>query len=89
MDLHEKKNKLKEVLKGCGKMLIAYSGGVDSTFLVAVAVEALGPENVLACIDKGPSLPAEQYNRAIRLAKGIGVEVVTIHTDEMSDTDFV
>jgi len=68
--------------------VVAYSGGVDSTFLLKAAVDTLGSENVLACISAGPSLPKSQYQRAIRTAKGIGVEVRTVEPNEMLDDKF-
>jgi uncharacterized protein len=81
----EKYNSLQEILKELGKVVVAYSGGVDSTFLLKVAVDTLGAENVLACIAKGPSLPQSQYSRAIETAKNIGVNVQTVEPNEMAD----
>ena len=88
MNLHSKYILLQQILKGLRKVLIAYSGGVDSTFLLKVAVDTLGKENVLACIAKGPSLPRRQYEQAIQTAKKIGAKVKTIETDEMEDRKF-
>ncbi|GAG31631.1 unnamed protein product, partial [marine sediment metagenome] len=76
------------ILKKLGKVVVAYSGGVDSTFLLKVAVDTLGPENVLACIAKGPSLPQSQYLRAVETAKNIGVEVKTVEPNEFTDEKF-
>ena len=45
--LMEKLSKLKELLKGYGKVAVAYSGGVDSSFLLKVALDTLGKENVM------------------------------------------
>jgi len=47
MNLQEKYNSLQQALKGLGKVVVAYSGGVDSTFLLKAAVDTLGVENVL------------------------------------------
>jgi len=58
MSPHEKYNSLKQGLKKLGKVIVAYSGGVDSTFLLKAAVDTLGAENVLACINTGPTEPA-------------------------------
>ena len=57
MNIAGKYNSLKKILGKLGRVVVAYSGGVDSTFLLKVAVDTLGRENVLACIAKGPSLP--------------------------------
>jgi len=85
MNLQDKYNSLKQIIKQLRKVLVAYSGGVDSTFLLKAAVDALGAENVLACIAKGASLPQNQYIRAIGTAKNIGVEVQTVEPNELAD----
>jgi len=87
-NIDKKYDSLKQNLKDLGKVIIAYSGGVDSTFLLKAAVEALGPENVLACIAKGPSLPQSQYNRAIKMAKDIGAELRTVEPNELADSAY-
>jgi uncharacterized protein len=89
MDLQKKYEKLKDVLAESGRVLIAYSGGVDSTFLLKVAVDTLGKERVSGCVAKGPSLPQSQYDRAVKSAKDMGVELITIQTDEMSDNAYL
>lgn len=89
MNLQQKYDKLKEVLTDSGRLLIAYSGGVDSTFLLKVAVDTLGKDKVAACIAQGPSLPKSQYDRAVKLAKEIGAEMMTIQADEMSDAAYL
>jgi uncharacterized protein len=88
MNLREKYDKLKAILGGAGKILIAYSGGVDSTFLLKAAAETLGSDSVAACIAQGPSLPQSQYDRAVKSARDIGAELITIVTDEMSDSAY-
>ena len=89
MNLQQKYDKLKEILADSGRLLIAYSGGVDSTFLLKVAVDTLGKDKVSACIAQGPSLPQSQYGRAARLAKEMGAEMMTIQADEMSDAAYL
>jgi uncharacterized protein len=85
----EKHKSLRRILSELGSVAVAYSGGVDSTFLLKVAVDTMGAKNVLACIAKGPSLPASQYERAVATAKAIGVEVMTVDPNEMSDTAYI
>ena len=89
MNLQQKYDKLKKILTDSGRLLIAYSGGVDSTFLLKVAVDTLGKDKVAACIAQGPSLPQSQYDRAARLAKEMGAEMMTIQADEMSDAAYL
>ena len=88
MNLQESYNSLQEMLGELGKVVVAYSGGVDSTFLLKTAVDTLGAENVLACISVGPAEPAKQFERAAKFAESIGVNLKTIETDEMADPKF-
>ena len=89
MNLRDKYNLLQGILKKLGKVVIAFSGGVDSTFLLKVAVDTLGSENVLACLSAGPSEPQNQLERAKNLAAAqIGAELKTIETNELGDSNF-
>jgi len=89
MDLQQKYDKLKAILNRADRLLIAYSGGVDSTFLLKAAVDTLGKNKVAAAIARGPSLPQSQYGRAVELAKTIGAELINIETDEMNDDAYL
>ena len=86
--LEGKYKKLKKSLTELGRVAVAYSGGVDSTFLLKVAVDTLGTENVLACIGVSPSLAKSQYKQAIKTAKDICATLRTIELDEMADAKF-
>ncbi len=88
MEPNDKYSRLKLILKDLHKVIVAYSGGVDSTFVLKAACDTLGAENVLACIAKGPSLPDSQYSRAVETAKNIGVEVRTVEPNELDDEKF-
>jgi uncharacterized protein len=81
----DKFHHLQQALRSYGKAAIAFSGGVDSTFLLKTACDALGPENVLACIGISPSLSRYQLDLARRMAKLTGVELAEIPLDELSD----
>ncbi len=89
IDLDTKYDALQSILKDLKKVVVAFSGGVDSTLLLKVAADTLGTENVLACISAGASEPGHQLDRAATLARDIGVELMTVETDELDDPNFV
>jgi uncharacterized protein len=69
---------LKEYLAKAGKVVIAYSGGVDSTFLLAMSVEVLGADNVLALIMQSPLTPPWEvaFAQKFCLARGITLRLL-------------
>jgi uncharacterized protein len=74
---------LERDLAGRGRVMVAYSGGADSAFLLAAAVRALGPGNVVAATGYSHSLPQVERDPAREFAVGLGVEVLTPQTHEM------
>ncbi|MDR3594696.1 ATP-dependent sacrificial sulfur transferase LarE [Clostridium sp.] len=73
MKNNEKYNELVEYLKGLGKVVLAFSGGVDSTFLLRAAKEALG-DNVKAVTILSPYIPKWEIAEAKELVKELGVQ---------------
>jgi uncharacterized protein len=67
-----------------GSVLVAFSGGADSTFLLAAAVRTLGAERVAAATAVSPSLPAAELDHAVAFARDLGVRHVTPRTDELA-----
>jgi uncharacterized protein len=79
---------LKNILRSLGKVIIAYSGGVDSTFLLKAAVDTLGAENVIPCIGISGSLAQSQFQIALSSAKAMGVEVEQVDLEELRDEKY-
>lgn len=88
MTVDEKYRLLWGNLKKLSKIIVAYSGGVDSAFLLKASIDALGCKNVLACIAAGPSLPQSQYTKAVEIAKSMQVAVETVEPNELADTAY-
>jgi uncharacterized protein len=80
--------RLRSTLQGLGRAVIAFSGGVDSTFLLRVAADTLG-DRVTALTAISPSIPEEDRARARRLAAAFGVRQVVIESQELADPDYV
>jgi uncharacterized protein len=80
----EKLRALHALLTRHSPLLIAYSGGVDSTFLLAEAVGTLD-DRALGVIADSPSLPRSALASALTIAKGFGANVEVIRTNELDD----
>lgn len=85
--MHDKLERLKAILRDCGRTLVAYSGGVDSVFLAKVAHDTLGAD-MLAVIADSPSLPRRELQEALDLARQFGLPVRVVGTDEMRREEY-
>jgi uncharacterized protein len=87
-NLDAKRTLLQDRLRAAGRLLVAYSGGVDSAYLAWAAHQAL-PENMLAIIADSPSLARTQLADAIAFAKEQAIPLEVIATSELDRPEYV
>jgi len=79
---------LRSHLDSLGRVLLGYSGGVDSALLAVVGRQALGPDRFLAVIGRSPSYPEAQYQSAVEVARRFEVPLLVVDTEEMADPNY-
>lgn len=82
-----KRERLREILRANAPLIIAYSGGVDSAFLLGEARRELG-DRVLGVIADSPSLPRQALAEAVALARAIGAPIEVVKTLELDNPDY-
>ena len=88
MDLVQKRAELRSHLQAYQKLLVAYSGGIDSAYLAWEARQVLGT-NILAVIADSPSLARAQLKDAVAFAQEQGIPLEILATSEMDRPDYV
>jgi uncharacterized protein len=84
----QKLERMKEILRSLRRVIVAFSAGVDSTFLLKVAIDTLGPANVLAATADSDSLSRAEFEESRRLADRFGAPHRVIATQEMNDPNY-
>jgi uncharacterized protein len=79
---------VKNIVKQYDAVVVAFSGGVDSTLLLKVCVDTLGSKNVLAVTGASETYTASELDGARKTASEFGVEHLIIQTTELSDENF-
>ncbi|PLX80148.1 MAG: TIGR00268 family protein [Desulfuromonas sp.] len=86
--MDQKYRKLKDILMEMESVVVAFSGGVDSTFLLRVAKDVLGTENVLALTATSPTYPEYELEESRQLATEMKVRQLEIESDELKIPGF-
>lgn len=86
--MEEKNQKLGQILGSMERILVAFSGGVDSTFVLKRAQQELG-DQVLAVVAASETFPSREFDAAVRLAEELGVRLYKTEVSEFANANFV
>ena len=86
--MNNKYIELKKMISEMDRVLVAYSGGVDSTLLLLAAHDTLG-DNAAGLIVKSPTLPKRELDEAWEFASGLGCYLIEMESGEMELSDYI
>src|SRR5262245_63639626 len=87
-ELAGKRDRLLDIVRGMGRVAVAFSGGIDSTVVAKAAFVALGDKSIAITADT-PSVPRAEIAEAQQLARTIGIVHHLVKTQEFADPDYV
>jgi pyridinium-3,5-biscarboxylic acid mononucleotide sulfurtransferase len=73
----------RRIVRSLESVLVAYSGGVDSTLLLKLSLEELGPQHAIAVLASSPAYPEEEQEEARALARALGAPLHEVTTNEV------
>ncbi len=80
---------MRDAIRVMNRVVVAFSGGTDSTFALKVATDVLGVQNVIAATGQSDSLATSEREHAVQIAKQLGVAHHLIATDEFADPRYL
>lgn len=86
--LNARYEKMREIVSSLESVAVAFSAGVDSTFVLKVALDVLGPGNVVAVTADSESLARSELDQTRRLTESLGAEHVVLRTEELADESY-
>ncbi len=89
ISLETKLERMKGHLRNLQSVAVAFSAGVDSTFLLKVAIDTLGADKVIAVTADSDSLARAEFEEAVKLAEAMGARHAVIKTDEFNDPNYL
>ena len=87
LSTEEKESNLRSMMREMRKVLVAYSGGVDSAYLALIATQELA-ENAVCILGVSPSVSQTQREEAEKIARNFNFNYQTIQTDELENSDY-
>lgn len=87
-EVQRRYDRLRAICRELGSTLVAFSAGVDSTLLLRVCVDELGPEKAVAVTAVSESYPSHELAQAKRLARDIGCRLILVDTHELADENY-
>lgn len=85
----QKAERCREILQDLGRVVVAYSGGVDSSTLLAMAIKQLGVKNAIASLIISPLVPQQEVDAASLLLAQLGAECELIRVDELTNPQVI